>query len=38
MLPPTWVDAWMNQSRPNLGSRRIDRAGDGAAVTDAFAA
>src|SRR5438309_8490381 len=26
MLPPTWVDAWMNQRRPKAGSRRIETA------------
>src|SRR5687767_10660092 len=28
MLPPTWVAAWMNHSRANVGSRRIVRVGD----------
>src|SRR3954471_315732 len=35
MLPPTWVDAWMNHSRPNVGSRRIERARVAVAVIDA---
>src|SRR5512147_1026329 len=37
MLPPTCVDAWTNQSRPNVGSRRIGREPErvAVAVTDA---
>src|SRR5215212_2913384 len=27
MLPPTWVEAWTNQRRPNFWSRRIEADG-----------
>src|SRR6186713_329492 len=34
MLPPTWLAAWMNQSRAKTGSRRMLRASATSIVTE----